>query len=145
MLAEDILDFAGQTGQNIIIHRRVVMSALLLIEQRNVYQRHERNDVVCLPTRIVRRIGVIALCDELGCSTVVLFILAVDDHVDFFVIDVQPDIEFVGVLFCHGLFSLLLFVSEDCNALIDFANELCQAFLGARKVAVGNLDHLSHF
>ena len=88
---EYFLNLACQTGQNIIIDRRVVMRTLLLIEQSNVYQRHERYGMVGLTTIIMPRIGIIALSDELGCSTIEFLFLAVDDHVDFFIVDVQSD------------------------------------------------------
>ena len=88
---ERFLDLACQTGQNIIIDRRVVMRTLLLIEQSNVYQRHERNGMVGLTTTVMPGIGIIALGDELGCGTIEFLFLAVDDHVDFFIVDVQSD------------------------------------------------------
>ena len=90
-IAERFLNLAGQTGQNIIIYRRIIMRTLLLIEQSNVYQRHERYGMVSLVTLKPPGIGVIALCDELGCSTIEFLILAVNSHVDFFIVDVQLD------------------------------------------------------
>ena len=91
VFAKHTLDFACQTGENIIIYRRIIMRTLLLIEQSDVYQRHERYGMVGLATFVMPGIGIIALRDELGCRTIELLFLAVDHHVDFFIVDVQSD------------------------------------------------------
>ena len=91
VFAKHTLDFACQTGENIIIYRRIIMRTLLLIEQGNIYQRHKRYGMVALTTIVMPRIGIIALCDELGCSTIEFLFLAVNHHVDFFIVDMQSD------------------------------------------------------
>lgn len=88
---EDILDFGRQLGKNIIIGRRVVMAALTLIRQRDVDQRHQRYRMVTLAPLICLSIGIVALGDELGCVTVVLLIVALDNDFDFLIVNMQSD------------------------------------------------------
>ena len=84
------LNLRSQLRKNTIIGRRIVLTALTLIPQRDVYQRHQRNGVLTLLPLIRLRIGVITVGNELGGPAVGLFFGTVDRHFDFLVIDVQP-------------------------------------------------------
>lgn len=89
--AQCILHLSGQPGKNIIVRHRIVVTMLLLIHERNVDERHERYQVITLPTLICLGIGIVPVGDELGCQPIELFVLAIDDDVYLFVVDVQPD------------------------------------------------------
>ena len=91
LLTEGFLDFSRQFGKNIIIGRGIIMGTLFLIHQRDVDQRHQRYCMITLAPFICLRIGIIALCDELGCTTIVFLIVAIDYDFYFLVVDVQPD------------------------------------------------------
>ncbi len=90
-LTEDFLDFGRQTGKNIIIGHGVVVSALFLIGQGYVDEGHQRDSMVALAALESLRIAIIALCNEFGCTAIVLLVLAIDNDFDFLIVDVQSD------------------------------------------------------
>ena len=47
--------------------------------------------MLALPTLICLSIGIIAVCDEFGCGTIVFLVLTVDGDFDFLIVDMQPD------------------------------------------------------
>lgn len=144
IFAKRFFDFLGQTCENIIIGHRIIVCKLLLMHQRNVDERHQRNGMIALTTFVVGRIGIVALRNELGCIAIVLLIFWSNHHFYFFVIDVQRDMLFASFLSCHACFSLFLFVAEDSNAFVYVTYELRQSFFGSCQVAISNLDHLGH-
>ena len=85
-----LLNLRSQLRENTIIGSRIVLTVFTFIEQRHIYQRHQRNSVLALLTLISLRISIITVCDELGCLTVELFIGTVDRHLDLLIVDVQP-------------------------------------------------------
>ena len=67
------------------------MGTLFLIHQRYVYKGHQRYGMVTLASLVCLCIGIIALCDELGSSTIILFLGACYNYFDVIIIDMQPD------------------------------------------------------
>ena len=91
LLTEGILDFAGQLSKNIIIGRGIIMRTLLLIHQRNINQSHQRHCMITLAPFICLCIGIVALSDELGCSTIEFFVVTIDDNFYFFIVNMLLD------------------------------------------------------
>ena len=87
-LVKRTFNFGRKPCKNIIIGGGVVVGALFLIHERNVYQRHQRYGVVALTSLVGLGVGVVPLGDELGGQPVVLFVFAVDDNFYLLVVDV---------------------------------------------------------
>ena len=100
-LLQRFLNLRSQLRKNIIIGSSIILTALALMEQGNINQRHQRNCMLALSTLISLSIGIITVGYELGCTAIELFIGATYRHLNLFVIDVQPYMESVVFYFCH--------------------------------------------
>ncbi len=90
-LTEGFLDFGCQFGKNIVIGLSIVAGMLLLIHQGNVDKGHQRNPMVGLAPTIYLGIGIVAVCYEFSCTTIVHFLFTIDDDIHVVVVDMQRD------------------------------------------------------
>ena len=86
-----LLNLSDNLGKNFIIRSGIVACTLFLIHQCNIYQRHQRNDMITLTSLISLGVSVITFGDEFRRRTIILFIFSIDDDFYVFVVDVQSD------------------------------------------------------
>ena len=91
LLAKCILYLLCQPGKNIVVGFGIVVGTLLLIHQCDVDERHQRYRMIILAPFVCLSIGIVALRDLLGCQTVELLVVTVDDDFYLLIVDMQPD------------------------------------------------------